>query len=308
MPHRLRSGDVLEVEFPKVPSPSVAFPDGGFGYLTYVGKHHHNGDAVRVCPRVFHEQPEITDGLFVDSYIAFYPANVALVHKLVRVVGRLAPVAMPTTFRRGPFKLGEVTLPYQIDVYNGKECKTYLKYSLSEEEKNLNMATVYNHEALLCTISQGWRPQWDCDDVVPPPGTEAPGEGVLLTYPPPDSSESTDPPSAATQNADSSVLEELAQTSELAIPRGIRHYLYLPTKKIAQQVASTLQKRDFVVELERSAMGKKWLVRASHRVVLSGEYIANMRTFLEELVEPLHGEYDGWEVEVVPQKTSGVPD
>lgn len=62
------------------------------------------------------------------------------------------------------------------------------------------------------------------------------------------------------------------------------------------------------VEVDRAAIGKNWLVRASHRVVLSGEYIADMRQFLEEVVEPVHGEYDGWEAEVGPQEPAGESD
>ncbi len=165
---RLRSGDVLEVEFPKVPSPSVAFPEGGYGYLTYVGKHHESGDAIRVCPRVFHERPAITEELFADSYITFYPANLALRYKLAVVVGKLAPVAMPTVFRRGPFVLGNQTLPYQIDTYDGTTRTTILKYSLSEEEKKLNIDEGYNHEGLLITIAEGWTPAWVTADVPRP--------------------------------------------------------------------------------------------------------------------------------------------
>lgn len=165
MPPRLRSGDVLEVEFPKVPSPSVAFPDGGFGYLTYVGKHHENGEAIRVCPRVFQERPVIAEGLFADGYIVFYPANLAIKQKLATVVGTLAPVAMPTSFRRGPFRIGGVTLPYQIDVYDGMNRTTVVRHSLSDEEKKLNISSHYNHEGLLMAIFKGWRPEWESADV-----------------------------------------------------------------------------------------------------------------------------------------------
>ncbi len=69
MARRLRSGDVLEVEFPKVPSPEVAWPDGGYGYLTYVGKHRNGVDAVRIRPGILYERPPITEELFKDSYI-----------------------------------------------------------------------------------------------------------------------------------------------------------------------------------------------------------------------------------------------
>lgn len=118
---------------------------------------------------------------------------------------------------------------------------------------------------------------------------------------PTESPASVDSASSAHLDPDASLIQEVAKSSDLAARRGIRHYLYLPTKKVARQIAATLQQRDFDVEVDRAAIGKNWLVRASHRVVLSGEYIADMRQFLEDLVEPLHGEYDGWEAEVCPQ-------
>ncbi len=54
MARRLRSGDVLEVEFPKVPSPELVFPEGGYGCITYVGKRQFEGDAARVRPGILY--------------------------------------------------------------------------------------------------------------------------------------------------------------------------------------------------------------------------------------------------------------
>ena len=165
MARRLRSGDVLEVEFPKVPSPEVAWPEGGYGYLTYVGKHHHNGDTIRVRPGILHERPPITEELFADSYITFYPANLALKNTLVTVVGQLASIPMPTVFRRGGDKLGNQVLPYLIDVFDGTTRTTTLKRKLAEAEKKIPIAEILNHEALLIQISKGWKPEWESDDL-----------------------------------------------------------------------------------------------------------------------------------------------
>lgn len=305
MPPRLRSGDVLEIEFPKVPSPNLAFPDGGFGYLTYVGKAHDRTTAVRVRPGILYERPAITEELFHDSYISFYAASYALKLGLVKVVGHLAPVPMPTVFRRGGMKLGNSYISYLIDVHDGTTVTTTPKRKLADEEKKINIRELLNHEALLDYISRGWRPEWesaDLPEIAPDP--EAPTQ---LDAPP----ESPEPPnssSSARVASDALVILEVAKSSDLAITRGIRHYLYLPTKKVAQQVATILQQRDFDIELRRAAVGKTWLVLASHRVVLSGGYIANMRVFLEELVEPLHGEYDGWEAEVNAPEPGGQAD
>jgi hypothetical protein len=162
MPPRLRSGDVLEIEFPKVPSPELVFPDGGFGYLTYVGKDHHKCDAVRVRPGILYERPSITEQLFADSYILFYPANLALRHKLVTVVGKLAPVPMPTVFRRsGWIERGGKITSWFIDDENG----TTTVGSLTDEQKKINIAVHVNHEALLYQISKNWKPEKSVDSL-----------------------------------------------------------------------------------------------------------------------------------------------
>lgn len=165
MPPRLVSGDVLEVEFPKIPSPKLVFPDGGYGYLVYVGNHASYGGAVRVRPGILYERPTISEELFADSYVTFYPAKPALSQGLVTIVGRLAPVSMPTVLRRGAIKLGSRTLPYMIDVYDKDTKSTTLKHSLTEAEKKINIASIWNHESLLHHISIGWKPEWESDDI-----------------------------------------------------------------------------------------------------------------------------------------------
>ena len=299
MARRLRSGDVLEVEFPKVPSPEMAWPEGGYGYLTYVGEHHHNGDAVRVRPGILYERPPITEDLFKDSYIIFYPANHALKHKLATVVGQLAPVPMPTVFRRGGEKLGNHVLPYLFDVFDGMTKTTSFKYTLTEEEKKINIAEFVNHEGLLIQMSKGWMPEWDSEDATPP-DDGSPLEGILR-FPPmntndPEPDEVLETPDGAQKDA--LALNELAQGSNATQPRALRHYLYFKTKKAARQVATDLRKQGFEAKEQRSADGKDWLVLASHQVVITGELVAATRQSMEELVLPFGGQYDGWEAEV----------
>lgn len=156
MAGRLRPGDVLEIEFPRVPSPEAAFPDGGFGYIVYVGKHPEDGDAIRIRPRIFSERPQITDELFSDSYVALYPANLAIKSGLATVIGKVIPTPMPPVFRRrgGIDRSGKV-LNWLIE----QEKETISKDSLTLDERQLPIASVWNHELLLMRISQGWRPE-----------------------------------------------------------------------------------------------------------------------------------------------------
>lgn len=162
MPPRLRSGDVLEIEFPKVPSPTLAFPQGGYGYLTYVEKTPENRDAVRVRPGILYERPPITEELFANSYITFYRASLALKYKLVTVVGKLAPVAMPTTFRRPGVidRSGKINYWFIDD-----ESGTMRVNALTEEQKKLNIAESLNHESLLFHISKNWKPEMSVDSL-----------------------------------------------------------------------------------------------------------------------------------------------
>lgn len=156
MIRRLRPGDVLEVEFPRVPSPEAAFPNGGFGYVAYVGKHPEDGDAIQIRPLVFAVRPQITDELFSESFVALYPAHLALKEGLATVVGRVTPMPMPTIFRRrgGIDRSGKV-LNWLIE----QENVTISRDSLTPAERQLPIASVWNHELLLIRISQGWKPE-----------------------------------------------------------------------------------------------------------------------------------------------------
>jgi hypothetical protein len=74
----------------------------------------------------------------------------------------------------------------------------------------------------------------------------------------------------------------------------MRHYLYFPTAKKAQPVATELRKRGFEVEGRPSADEKNWLVMASHAVT-AGEEVDRIRDSLEQLAEQHAGTYDGSE-------------
>lgn len=300
MARRLRTGDVLELKFPNVPSPSVSFPAAEYGYLTYVGKHPRNGDAVRVRPGVLSERPPITEELFADSYVTFYAANLALRHNLVSIVGKLAPVQMPTVFRRGALRINDHITPHLIDTYEGENRTTFLKYKLSEEEKKIPIAESLNHEALLIHIARGWKPEWESEDASPP-DQDSLLEGPLNDPPLRPIAAETSPQALGNSEPavkDAATLHELAQASDMTQPRNVRHYLYLQTKRDAQQVATGLRKHGFDIEVKRAAIGRDWLVLASHCIVITGEYIAATRQALEQMVQPLGGQYDGWEAAV----------
>ncbi|MEW6747805.1 MAG: ribonuclease E inhibitor RraB [Planctomycetota bacterium] len=80
-------------------------------------------------------------------------------------------------------------------------------------------------------------------------------------------------------------------------PRRIWHYLYLPTREDAAQIAAELRHRGFRTEERLGADGLNWLVLASHEGVLTEDAMAAARCSMEALVARVGGEYDGWEAE-----------
>jgi hypothetical protein len=97
---------------------------------------------------------------------------------------------------------------------------------------------------------------------------------------------------------DRDALEELRRASGDAGSHVVRHYLYFPRREGAGRVAEELRAAGFATEEELGADGINWLVLARHDIVPSEEAMASARHFMEELVRPHGGEYDGWEAEV----------
>lgn len=71
-----------------------------------------------------------------------------------------------------------------------------------------------------------------------------------------------------------------------------RHYLYFRDEATARRAAATLIDEEMNTEVERSAQGSDWVVRASGGRAQTFE---ETRTKLEKLASTLRGEYDGWE-------------
>jgi hypothetical protein len=144
MAKRLRSGDVLEIDLP-----------GGFGYLLYVGKHPEYGDAVSVCPAVMVQRASITETLFEDSYVSFYPAGVAVAQGIATVVGHIPAPPMPRVFRRPGARFGRAIETWVIEDESGET----VKRELTERERKIPIAVIWNHELLMQRISECWRPE-----------------------------------------------------------------------------------------------------------------------------------------------------
>ena len=97
---------------------------------------------------------------------------------------------------------------------------------------------------------------------------------------------------------DQAVLDALAEVSDLTAPHLVRHYLYVPTRDVADSIQKELEQLGFRVEVRIGALGGDWLVLASHQIVPLLQTLTSTRELMESLVDPANGEYDGWEAEV----------
>src|SRR5579863_8363562 len=97
---------------------------------------------------------------------------------------------------------------------------------------------------------------------------------------------------------DRDALREVLRVSKPGSPCVLAHYLYVPTKQLADQASTDLAQQGFQTEVRPAAVGTDWLVLARHEVVPSVEMLAGARRTMEKLATKLEGEYDGWEAEI----------
>jgi hypothetical protein len=96
-------------------------------------------------------------------------------------------------------------------------------------------------------------------------------------------------------DADQRVLDHLAKLGcDLTLPREVHHFLYLPVRDLADEVAQTLEADGWSTAVEASEGA--WLVIAKRVRTLTPELVHETRTQLASLASELGGVYDGWEV------------
>jgi hypothetical protein len=97
---------------------------------------------------------------------------------------------------------------------------------------------------------------------------------------------------------DRDALRELLRVSKSGLPCIFAHYLYVPTKRLANQLSTELKQDGFKTAVRPDAEGTDWLVLARHKIIPSEELITSTRRRMEKLASAAKGEYDGWEAEV----------
>jgi hypothetical protein len=152
---RLRPGDVLKVEC-----------GSKLGFLGYLGRHAHFGDAVLVLPDLFSEAPRDLCSHFNEAgYFQFYPATTAARHKLATKVTFCAEAmrALPVRWRNIINSNADGTVrSWLVCDGVGYEPRDHL----SIEEHTLPIGEIINHELLLQRLREGWTPsRYDASNV-----------------------------------------------------------------------------------------------------------------------------------------------
>jgi hypothetical protein len=125
-----------------------------FAYLHYIGPHPEYGDAIVVGSKVRERQAVVHGEMFSSGYVAFYPLRAAVAQGLVEIVGYEPPPSLPARLRRPGARSGRRVDTWIIENDTGEAVKT----KLSEEELQLPIAVIWNHELLVQRITEGWHP------------------------------------------------------------------------------------------------------------------------------------------------------
>lgn len=95
---------------------------------------------------------------------------------------------------------------------------------------------------------------------------------------------------------DRAALRALRSTGvDLASERVVRHYLYLPDRTAAAQLAKRLGVEGY--ECTSEELSRCWALYASRSMVVSYRAVAATRALMESAARELGGEYDGWEAD-----------
>jgi hypothetical protein len=108
------------------------------------------------------------------------------------------------------------------------------------------------------------------------------------------------------EEADARILEILRQHgADLSQPRDVVHYLYAPSKTVAQNLAEILSSEGYAVEVRPAANAASnppypWVAVARHLAVIDVAGVEKLRGRFLELAAAHACEYDGWEAAAEP--------
>ncbi len=149
---RVRSGDVFEIK-----------TERGWGYFQFTIKHPDMGQLIRVLPGVHQNRLDDIAKLVSEkeSYYVFFPVSGALAKKLI---GRIGNFSVPIWAKDIPLmrsagaraRDGKVLTWVIVSNRDEKIVKT-----LSESQRHLSLAVIWNDTLLAERIASGWKPADD---------------------------------------------------------------------------------------------------------------------------------------------------
>ena len=255
---RAKPGDIIEVRTPR-----------GLAYVHYTARHPEYGDAIRVLPGFFETRPESWSTLVAqEGYFTFYAVSAAVSQGLVEIAAH-QPIPSGRELPSKSRRYGWVTPAGEVKTWLINDgTHDVMRTELSEEERRLFIASMWNHAFLVERLVAEWHP-----GQVPPMVSRV------------DEASSREEPARP---------EPLASL-EADTPGRLSHYLYFPTQEAGEAVANTLRQRGFEVVSRLGADDVNWLVLATH-LLEDPEALPTVRAELEQLAERYSGEYDGWEL------------
>lgn len=143
-PKHVKVGDVAEVKI-----------GDKLAYVQYADKHKLYGEMILVSPCLHETRPLIGGKVFDKAYFAFYPISAAVAQGLIHAVDNMpVPRKLPERFKRALRRSGRRVESWVIEGAGREVIKT----SLSDDEVDLPIVAIWNHEMLIHRIVEGWTP------------------------------------------------------------------------------------------------------------------------------------------------------
>lgn len=88
--------------------------------------------------------------------LLFYPFSAAVSRGMVRVIGSMPSPELPARLRRAGIRSGGKIETWIVQDEDNVET---VRRTLTDEERHLPIAAIWNHELLLKRVREGWRPE-----------------------------------------------------------------------------------------------------------------------------------------------------
>lgn len=239
----------------------------GLAYLQYTAKDALYGDLVRILPGLFQTRPSSFEKLVggKELYFTFYPVTAPILREVLTIVSN---EEIPRWAQGIPImrKAGGRTNQGKVRNWWIVEGDQSFKVdTLTPEQENLSVMGIWTHPLLVHRLVEGWLPK------------DA-GKGR--------------PPGARQRTSRETGNDE-------PLTQRVEHYLYFSRRDTGEKAAAKIRPMNHKVEV-LPADENLWVVLVHQRAEDKSE-ISATKDALEALAEELKGDYDGFEIGVLPQ-------